>query len=161
MGINYSLQIYRLMKTFKQPCVFHPENNAQRVEAIEWLEKLGYSYGRFVDTENIISTSPPDKSGYCYVATNDYVYTHWEDRFDCHSNLPLFKALTALSDDDDYLQWFHKNYWGNLAIPDWNICQEKICNGFSFNIKKYGDVVCLKGHWIKATAEELIEHFKE
>lgn len=88
-------------------------------EAREWLEKLGYKKvylnGSFEEPEfdyvgiDILFTVPE----YGHYAISR-IFNPVETKFiDCRSNLPLFKSVTAVRDDSDYMQWFIDpcGYW--------------------------------------------------
>lgn len=86
-------------------------------------------------------------NGYAIPADN----LNRDGNFDCKDNENLFLALAALRDDSDYMQWF---VWGKrwmLWKCDCNPHRTQSTTGISS--------VFLRGH--KATAEEIIEHFKE
>lgn len=68
---------------------------------------------------------------------------------DCGTNQPLFLALAALRDDSDYMQWFVMNF-----------DTEKHKKGdLILSTEKQFQLSPLHTH--KATASELVEHFKQ
>lgn len=101
-----------------------------------------------------------DDSRYVYLVTDVLYYTYPQkptnpkngEYIDCGTNEDLFLALAALRDDTDINQYF-------------------ICDKVSFTLGKtyYPDDYLYyqydeffdKQNWHKATAEELIEHFKK
>lgn len=113
------------------------------------LEEFGYKYGGS-DTK---SWGP--NALYCFDEKYYEVYPakpsryHWIE--DCGTNEELFLALAALRDNSDYMQWFlnGKGDWYlyldnkfNEEVADWTSCASA-------------------ENWHKATAKEIIEHFKD
>lgn len=121
------------------------------------LEKLGYIH---------------DKCNLIDVSLYPYLYTYWHcnlgsfysgigvypnNTIDCGTNEDLFLALAALSEDNDYMQWFTDGTEFILCDRyDWIDMYSVLCSGLS-NAK---DRVKELDKFQKATAEELIEHFK-
>lgn len=109
------------------------------------LEELGYKYGGS-DTK---SWNP--SSLYCFDGKYYEVYPakpsryHWIE--DCETNEGLFLTLAALRDDTDKNQWLTDGkIWGKFG-EDLSLYPIPIINYLQS-----------KGH--KATAKEIIEHFK-
>lgn len=137
------------MKTFTQTTFVRVEDPVQRKELSEWLEAIGYEfgYGAYDDSYPIVIS---------YAHINQYLYSEeGPDRdvsIDCGTNIEMFKALAALRDDSDYLQWF--------------VCQKDKGDNKSFvqctvdNITKW---YYMRSYYIcrKATPAEIVEHFKE
>ena len=78
--------------------------------------------------------------------------SEWEECIDCGTNEKLFKAIAALRDDSDYLQWF---VWDEPTIV--NETQVFRIGSF-FRLREDIFACSIKAH--KATVEELIEKFK-
>ena len=78
------------------------------------------------------STTPQGNS--FYVASRKAI--------DCGENIELFKALAAMNDENDLEQWFVSN-----KGSEWAICKK--------TLNVYSGVLCRK-----ATAEEIVEYFK-
>lgn len=82
--------------------------------------------------------------------------------YNCETNESLFKAIAALNDETDYMQWFVKdNEWLLCDRDDWDDCISDLTVGKKFSSNEQ------RGEWLdhlesfyKATVEELIEHFK-
>lgn len=75
---------------------------------------------------------------------SDYLVTYsaWNDyRHDCGSNIELAKALSALDDDNDYMQWM-------VSLTGWDLCDDYLAEKYPHN-------------WHKATQHEIIEKFKD
>lgn len=121
-------------------------------EMREYLEKIGY---------NESSISDFDKGYYIKTQTNGIFYTHqftkglihalWSDKIiDCTGNPELFKAIAAINDENDYMQWFICNQ-GNIKDV-WFLCDQSSMD----NISRKNGLTSFR----KATIEELKEHFK-
>lgn len=116
-------------------------------EMREWLESLGYEKGYHVNELN--------RYLYSYVAVNGKAYyctcricdfsTNYTD---CTGNHQLFKAITALRDDSDYMQWFVNTHDKNFVI----------CNSKKTAKEFFGEG--WQYIFRKATIDELINHFK-
>lgn len=106
--------------------------------AREWLEILGYNISSIFENRFIKTTT--------YGKDLDYHFKNWiysEEVIDCTGNLPLFKALTAVRDDSDYMQCFKRT-----GEDVWVLCQSHKFIGAEY----------ISYH--KSTKEELIERFK-
>ncbi len=68
---------------------------------------------------------------------------------DCGTNIDLFKALAAMNDSNDREQWFV----GIGGLPLGKIFRVSLKSKFD-EVDEFGSM------WRKATAEEIIEHFK-
>lgn len=74
---------------------------------------------------------------------------------DCGTNEDLFLALAALMDDEDYMQFFTDGKDFILCDrQDWIDMYSTLCSGGKFTMDELD-----KFH--KATAQELIQHFKK
>lgn len=115
----------------------------------EWLEKVGR------DSANQLSFTLDGnyplvayERGVTLAFDPEYIKSHILEResyIDCRNNPPLFRAITALREDSDYMQWFINNH-----TEQW----------------KLADIFMLRNEWIewddwsKATKDELINKFK-
>lgn len=129
--------------SFTTPILFTPENEVQRKEFIYWVENVGYVNSSPIHhLDDVIcaidgkyfSMDTPHMKG----DVNYYKF------YDCNSNLKLAKALSALRDDSDYMQWF---------ISEWDKEWYLYNNDNSTFIDSQSDMR-------KATPRELIERFK-
>lgn len=119
---------------FKYSCYI--ENSE---EALQYLELLGYELAY------------PTKKREEWIQTRDQqafitdgIYRNGIE-INCVNNLLLFKALTAVRDDSDYMQEFTD------ALGDWHLNKNKeLSRSFKFGINVH-----------KATKEELIEKLKK
>ena len=129
---------------FTQPCFIRKNTPELRKK----LEELGYKDGGKVGYYG--------ESQYLYCGGRIFyespeIITFQCNRFiDCGDNEELFLALAALRDDTD------KNQWFTNTNDYWYKCLD---NKFS---KETADwVSCASADkWHKATAKEIIEHFK-
>lgn len=129
------------MKRFTTfPCFVRVEVAEERKRLIKWLEMIGrasevydecdkYVYALdCVDYSQTYTTYPDPLPGY----------------IDCGHDVELFKALAAMNDEDDYMQWFTDG-------RDWRLCPDIVVTKM---------VIPSYSLYRKATAEEIIEHFK-
>lgn len=143
---------------FTTPCFVRVEDAEKRKELIEWLYSIGYendanSADINDDRTQIVAVSMIE-SGFYH--GNIYLPQYWVDinsgiyRYftNCGTNIDLFKALAAMNDENDREQWFVGMY-------------ESDYNTWHLNHHKHLQIFCKNGVQLrKATAEEIIEHFK-
>ncbi|MBD8389648.1 hypothetical protein [Dysgonomonas sp. BGC7] len=130
---------------FKYSCIGDntPENR-------EWLEKLGYKDElQLKHPTPIIVITSDELTQYAqfYTSSIEKVKEAYPDLIDCTGNDELFRAVTAMRDDSDYMQWFTDGV-------KWTLCYEE-------NISKWRDIYNFRDKSLihKATLEELINHF--
>lgn len=116
----------------------------------EHLEKVGLKkHGDYrPHGELLLAFTSNDSNEPYYVSFNDYhsdLYTNDND-IDCRNNDPLFQAVTALRDDNDYMQWF----------TDGKVWQKSLADEAGLDIWKK----LYKTEPHKATLSELQERFK-
>lgn len=146
---------------FKHSAFIKITDSQKRKEVIEFLEKIGYvrSTGSHAYDEECIFTSTRAIKDFTYgfvpAYKTDY-YTLEEfgvsgGRINCEENIELFKAIVAINDENDYLQWFvnGKSHF---------ICTEYFKNEF---FEQDEDTKLSLDSFFKATPEQLINHFKE
>lgn len=135
------------MKRFTTPCFVRVEDAEERKKLMDWLSQLGYDI-RDVYWNGCIRivrcwTSPKgiDRAvGYpCKQVRKTDI--------DCGTDVELFKALAAMNDENDLYQAFIDDD-GNFAISNSAIAGIKSWEAVRFATPR------------KATAEEIIEHFK-
>lgn len=127
--------------TFTTPCFVRVENPEKRKELIEWLEWIGYKLEYLRNDGVIVLTS--ENRVYVYGEAVHEIIKSDYDTIDCGKNIELFKALAAMNDENDREQWFVEE--GRMFK-----CTSDKINGYSY-------------HWPttrKATAEEIVEYFK-
>lgn len=83
------------------------------------------------------------------------------DFTDCGNNEELFKAIAALRDDSDYMQWFVCDSSYIVNNDDYPIyINESHIKGEWFLCKNDNFGGDYSENWHKASVKELIEHFK-
>lgn len=129
-------------------------------EAREWLEGIGYDPCPCVgdDTQDLILTDHERGKfhGYDKETYGDILAEREDiggDEVDCRGNMQLFKAITAVRDDSDYMQWFTDGI-------HWEVCPSVVADlaGWKRYYQRSGEKYIEP--W-KATKDELINHFKK
>lgn len=135
------------MTKFTQAAFIYNTDPEDRKEIIDFCETIGYrkskalkaEYGSyiFVDKDKI---SISNNLGYLKRVLQ---------AINCGTDTAMFRALAALRDDSDYMQWFVmlQNY-GNNKIGEWVFCANK-------NTQLFPKI------YHKATPAEIVEHFKD
>ena len=134
---------------FTTPCFVRVEDAEKRKELAVWLSSIGRYVSPAVTSSDyhkhwLIVTEPydPDLDGYVGI----WAKTPKSPAFiDCGENIELFKALAAMNDENYNEQYFVTELAGS------SYCVHK-----NRNTNLDYSLVCRK-----ATAEEIIEHFKE
>lgn len=126
---------------FKTPCFVRVENPERRDNLIDWCVNIGY--------ETNTCQLPPLV---CYVFTESHfagrcgtkaLLSLPQNSVNCGTDIELFKALAAMNDENDREQWF-------IDQSGWMYLEDG----------SYRTRMFLNGIYRKATAEEIIEHFK-
>lgn len=142
--------------TFTTPCFVRVENPEKRKELIEWLEGVGYKFLMRGLESNVLYV---DVTSGCLLCAFESPVTQSEmvskGYIDCGENTELFKALAAMNEWNDRKQWY--------AYTEYPTNEGK--NGvrkFVFNEPARFDsfVDVPSGYYRKATAEEIVEYFK-
>lgn len=128
--------------SFTTPILFTPKNEVQRREFVKWIDMLGYRL--FQSVKNGWGETLRTNVDMAICSVHTEVSSMFKLRIDCGSNLELAKALAALRDDYDYMQWF---------ISEWDKEWYLYNNDNSTFIDSQSDMR-------KATPRELIERFK-
>lgn len=139
------------MEDFKYDVVAEntPENRA-------WLETLGYKPFMARCGDKLYSVGFDISMPNTFTSNLMIEESAISDFIDCTNNNELFKAVTAIRDDSDYMQWFvidRINGATDEYVSDWRICQS-----IQFDIESVPLYGITNHH--KATLEELQEHFK-
>lgn len=132
-------------------------------EAREWLGSIGYEPCPCVgdDPQDLIFTDHERGKFHGYdKETYGGILAEREDiggdEVNCRGNFELFRAVTAMRDDSNHLQWFTDG-------KDWCVYEESVTpfwgkvGGYNFNYMPENQDMD-KFH--KANLEELINHFK-
>ena len=134
---------------FTTPCFIRVEDAEKRKELAVWLLSIGrYVYHAVISSDDhkdwVIVTEPydPDLDGYVGFWAKAPKSTAFTD---CGENIELFKALAAMNVENDREQWFTDGM-------DWRLCHDSIITKM---------VIPNYVLYHKATAAEIIEHFKE
>ena len=142
--------------TFTTPCFVRVENPEKRKELIEWLEGIGYKFLMRGLESNVLYV---DVTSGCLLCAFESPVTQSEmvskGYIDCGENTELFKALAAMNEWNDLKQWY--------AYTEYPTNEGK--NGvrkFVFNepVRFDSFVDVPSGYYRKATAEEIVEYFK-
>lgn len=126
-------------------------------EAREWLESIGYEPCPCVgdDPQDLIFTDHERGKfhGYDKETYGDILAEREQiggDEVDCREHLPLFRAVTAITDEHDNNQWFVSK--DNEFIMCWQSELKHVVDNY------YEEYSVSDFH--KASLEELINHFK-
>ena len=141
------------------------------IENREHLEKLGYKSLRFFQGKKYLYATTCQRANAKEVWNEPYYGTVDDVDFyvSCGfipilGNPKLFKAVSAMRDDSDYMQFFVSKGWRDYyddPIPDkWVLCTSNTLEEFgnvnnspnSYSIPSFG--------WRKATLSELQAHFQ-
>lgn len=139
---------------FTTPCFVRVKDAEKRKELAVWLSSIGRYVSPAVTSSDyhkdwVIVTEPydPDLDGYVGI----WAKAPKSPAFiDCGENIELFKALAAMNDEGYKEQWF-------IATTHW---------AFGETVIHPSKMVCARtaepnpNVFRKATAEEIIEHFK-
>lgn len=136
---------------FTTPCFVRVEDAEKRDELLVWLKCIGYGSCDFLwgNCIKIIRcwTTPKGVGKAVGYPCKQVRKTD----IDCGENIELFKALAAMNDENDREQWFTD------TADDFCLCSSDRWSDEwqKENFEKY---YC---YWRKATAAEIIEHFKK
>lgn len=139
---------------FTTPCFVRVKDAEERDKLLAWCENLGYTTSGF-------RFSMPQPV--CYLFTSsDFVGRCGElaigslpaGAIDCGTDIELFKALAAMNDENDYMQYFV------FAAQDQQPDEFFLCANQKWPKWVLPTCLSLGLSPRKATAEEIIEHFK-
>lgn len=132
-------------------------------EMREWLRSIGYCT-KCVENDILFTTT---RGEYAFLSNRNKGFLENDDSvLDCRSNPQLFKALTAVREDIDYMQWFVCDFENKLIPTEPMYLSDKKCfNGilipYHKNLLLHEDGFHIgSGGFHKATLTELQEHFK-
>lgn len=150
---------------FRTPCFVRVEDMEKRKELTEWLKGIGYYVCSCCLFEgwNTLHCRGIDRLKIAYevhgICDYDEKTRYSIDQFkaenvakghpaiDCGENIELFKALAAMNDENDYMQLF--------------INKSNRYRRVLYNTQRLFDAVAKECDWRKATAAEIVEHFKK
>lgn len=131
--------------TFTTSCFVRVKDPEKRKKLTEWLESIDYEYsfGHRQDGDIVQSL---------YISGQYAQYSQeWcASGIDCGDNIELFKALAAMNDENDYQQWFF-NGWSSWEYCPYNKIHDKVI----------AREMISSVFFHKATAAEIVEHFKK
>jgi len=130
--------------TFTTPCFVRVENPEKRKELIEWLEGIGYRLEYLRNDGVIVLTS--ENRVYVYGEAVHEVIKSDYDTIDCGENTGRFKALAAMNYENCREQWFTDGYHFELCPTN---KADMVAWHMMYRTKPR-----------KATAEEIVEYFK-
>ena len=125
----------------------------------DYLSDLGYTNSYYSNKLSILVTDATEGS---YSTVHRGKRLHYPINF-CGTNEGLFKALTALRDDSDYMQWFvstgRKNDLGEPIADKWILCNKETLQKIgeiNNSPNTYSDKL---GLFHKANIKELTKYF--
>jgi hypothetical protein len=139
------------MKRFTTPCFVRVEDAGEREELLQWCIAIGYLcpvipkeeiFGEVIICDGECVGIVHDPTAFSAITTYK----------DCGTDIELFKALAAMNNENDYMQWF---IIGKGDVKDWFVR----CDYHSIQDHPDYASFALMGYG-RATAEEIIEHFK-
>lgn len=137
---------------FTIPCFVKVTDAGKMEEVVNKLLTMGYLLGQhsYDPFDDIIVTYPDIRNTFCVGSEGHYNEIDFKDRADCGENIPLFITLAGMEDDTDDGQYFTdgKDWYKHISSVDIfgendMFLSRMLLNGFH-----------------KATAEEIIKHFK-
>ena len=143
--------------TFTTPCFVRVENPEKRKELIEWLKWIGYRLEYLRNDGVIVLTS--ENRVYVYGEAVHEIIKSDYDAIDCGENTELFKALAAMMDGPECTEQYLMAT-ANLYVLKRGKVKQLAAKGellHSDVIVKCGGVF---SSLRKATAEEIVEYFK-
>lgn len=125
----------------------------------EWLEKVGINRPPYTENlGNVILVYTDDDNNQRYETADsiyDFADTDLSKVINCIGNPPLFKAVSAMREDSDYLQWFMCKT--SRFTQAWYLCEEDNYIQWAKKQKSFLNSLVLAR---KATLSELQERFK-
>lgn len=123
---------------FTNSCFVRVDDAVERKKLIQWLELIGYTHFPFIFESPFIAT---DSYGMVWITD-----ANRGGAYDAGTSVELFKALAAMNDKNDYMQFFiHRD----------NECEFLLCSA-----DRLSDCVTCAQDYRKATFDEIIKQFK-
>jgi hypothetical protein len=132
---------------FTQHCFVRVQDAEKRKELYDWCVSIGYIAGFYPTPNRHVTAGHTSVFGYRMISENR------KPLIDCGTNIDLFKALAAMNDENDKEQWFVDTS-GEFG---WTKCEKPTFRAWLSDGLNKGNITHL---FRKATAEEIIEHFK-
>lgn len=142
---------------FTTPCFVKIEDAQERADLIKWLEEIGYTFNACHKNAYEVAISPHSTTKVIKVerrAESSFIdaLESTDTGIDCGTNIDLFKAIAALRDDSDKDQWFTDGIrWYRCPYDKHLMLLDKDTSRYGHNLVNFS---------MKASIEELIEHFK-
>lgn len=136
-----------MIKNFKNMKFKYNAIGNNTVNNRDWLINLGYKYFISKDGKKLFSIGSDLETSKSFTEEDTSIF------IDCTNNNRLFKAITAIHQESDYMQWFTNGI-------DWCKCHTETFNHFLYHENKEDSSINLIGAWHKAGVEELINMFK-
>ena len=92
---------------FLTPCFARVEDAAEQKKLIEWLKEIGYEYAQ-PPKEEVLGNKVISDSSYCGTSHDEQTFSTSE-YIDAGTHVDLFKALAAMTDENDRGHWFGVN----------------------------------------------------
>lgn len=134
---------------FRTSCFVRVEDVEKRKDLIKWCEaEIGRNGGFPVGANYIVGEFVLCIKDVTYCCNRGELISMIDaTTIDCGENIELVKALAAMNDENDYMQLF---------INKSNRYRRVLCN-----TQRLFDAVAKECDWRKATAAEIVEHFKK
>ncbi len=142
---------------FTTPCFVRVEDAGKRKELIEWLESIGYKVHDF--TGDYIAVGHKFMPQFGKTVTNEEA-AELSDmeigisaRYNCGTNIDLFKALAAMNEENDCEQWF-------ICYDALTECRYLIGDMYKHTVENRGCVLGIGAYVRKATVAEIVKYIK-
>lgn len=159
---------------FQTSCMVLVTNEQQQIKLQKWMVDIGWRVLGGRDSKHCFLVADTDENAALWMELDESARKYFGDDFyDCGDNIELFKALAAMNSDNDREQWFVAHCWIRFAKSKSGVTTEsgalEIISGHWFKVRipsrnyimakwqKYATLPMIH----KATAEEIIEHFKK
>nr|DAR14179.1 MAG TPA: hypothetical protein [Caudoviricetes sp.] len=128
--------------SFTTPCFIQVKDQEKRKELKKWLSGIYRVISLYYTEDCEYIRCYTNYKGYAIAA--DYP-TRQVKKFDidCGENIEMFKALAAMNDENDYIQWF-------IDDNGWFLCRD-----YRLTIPTNNAM-----HTRKATADDIIKRYK-
>ena len=143
---------------FITPCFVRVENPEKRKDLFEWLCEIGYVPTYRIDKYYPVVVAGLTKECVDIAPKSVFEGLAYYGLIDCGENIELYKALAAMNDDNDREQWFINDNYADVGCVMWHLCEEKKFKHYYVEWEDGETDIC--SDFRKATAEEIIEHFK-